>query len=97
MPPEDLEIVEIQSAPAYFPSQGNVKYHVVESSVASLANPHSTKGYFSRLSRKRRPKTQKQRPLENEDLENEDPLENKDLENEDPLDNEDALDNESSL
>ena len=36
------------------------------------------------LSRKRRPKTQKRRPLENEDLENEDPLENEDLENEDP-------------
>ena len=41
---EDLEIVEIQSAPAYFPSQGNVEYHAVESSVASLGtcpiHPH---------------------------------------------------------
>ena len=57
------------------------------------------------MSRKRRPKTEDQRPrkgrpprkrrprkgrpLENEDLENEDPLENEDLENEDPLENED--------
>ena len=31
-----------------------------------------------RVSRKRRPKTQKRRPLEKEDLENEDPLDNKD-------------------
>ena len=43
-----------------------------------------------------RPKTQKRRPLENEDLENEDPLENEDLENEDPLENED-LENEDPL
>ena len=44
-----------------------------------------------------RPKTQKGRPLENEDLENEDPLENEDsLENKD-LENEDSLENESSL
>ena len=41
---------EIQPAvPAYFPSQestsmGNVEYHAVESSVASLLNPHSTDG-----------------------------------------------------
>ena len=44
---------------------------------------------WSRLSRKRRPKTQNRRPLENEELENEeleneDPPENEDLENEDP-------------
>ena len=38
-----------------------------------------------RVSRKRRPKTEDRRALENEDLENEDPLENKDLENKDPL------------
>ena len=49
MPLQDLEIVEIQSALAYFPSQesnslGNVEYHAVESSVASLANPHATEG-----------------------------------------------------
>ena len=43
-----------------------------------------------------RPKTQKQRPLENEDLENEDPPENEGLENEDPLENED-LENEDPL
>ena len=48
---------------------------------------------FLRLSRKQRPKTQKRRPLENEDLENEDPLKNEDLENKDPLENED-LENE---
>ena len=46
------------------------------------------------MSRKRRPKTEDQRPrkgspLENEDLEKEDPLENEDLENENPLENED--------
>ena len=48
-----------------------------------------------------RPKTQKRRPLENEELENEDPrkrrcLENEDLENEDPLENED-LENKDPL
>ena len=64
------------------------------------------------MSRKRRPKTEDQRPrkgrpprkrrprkrspLENEDLENEDPLENEDLEKEDPLENED-LENEDPL
>ena len=48
------------------------------------------------VSRKRRPKTQKGRPLENEDLENKDPLENEDLENEDPLENKD-LENEDPL
>ena len=42
---EDLEI----AVPAYFPSQestslGNVEYYAVESSVASLVNPHSTEG-----------------------------------------------------
>ena len=47
-------------------------------------------------------KTQKWRPLEDEDLENEDPLENEDLENKDPLENEDLenedpLENESTL
>ena len=42
---EDLEI----AVPAYFPSQestslGNVEYYAVESSVASLVNPHSNEG-----------------------------------------------------
>ena len=42
---EDLEI----AVPAYFPSQegtslGDVEYYAVESSVASLVNPHSTEG-----------------------------------------------------
>ena len=60
---EDLEIVEIQPAvPAYFPSQestsfGNVKY-AVESSIASLVNPHSTEGSLATSAARKRGKYQ---------------------------------------
>ena len=60
---EDLEIVEIESVSAYFPSQGstslgNVEYHAVESSVASLANSHSTEGSLATSAARKRGKYQ---------------------------------------
>ena len=59
---EDLEI----TVPAYFPSQastslgdaslGDVECYAVESSVASLVNPHSTEGSSATLAAKKRGK-----------------------------------------
>ena len=56
---EDLEI----AVPAYFPSQestslGNVEYYAVESSVASLVNPHSTEGSSATSAARKRGKYQ---------------------------------------
>ena len=56
---EDLEI----AVPAYFPSQestslGDVEYYAVESSVASLVNPHSTEGSSATSAARKRGKYQ---------------------------------------